>query len=203
MTCIPTDSKAFIKPFEGADVTCLIVDVTAWFGADEIISILKQKGPFVLNSLPCSQKAAWKQIEPNVMSDKLFITSLGVRMLIDKSQQHNVYGNSLNNNCFYNNVLIDNNGLEKCSINNRFTNYSNNVLLDNNGLEKCSINNRFPNCSQQTLCPSLHNLGNVFINEAIYDSRAYPQLELINQLINQIYNVVVLKQTIPTPTTPV
>lgn len=42
MTSIPADSKAFIKPFEGTDVICLVIDVVAWFGADEIASILNQ-----------------------------------------------------------------------------------------------------------------------------------------------------------------
>jgi len=45
----------------------------------------------------------------------------------------------------------------------------------------------------------MHRLGNIFIDEAIYDSRAYPELEEINHKINRIYDIV-LERSIAPPT---
>lgn len=162
MASIPADSKAFIKPFEGTDVTCLILDVVAWFGVDEIVSILNQNLCSAIKNLPESQKAMWKQLEPQVHSEKQFITALGVRILIGRID----YAPPQQPSCsasYYNNTLID-------------SYPSNNV------------------CSRFELNKSLHNLGNIFINEAIYDVRAYQQLDEINSKINRIYDILLQRE---------
>lgn len=166
MASIPADSKAFIKPFEGTDVTCLVLDVVAWFGADEIASILKQNLCTVVKSLPASQKALWKQLEPQVNSEKQFITSLGVRMLIGKSQTVDcVPGPSHHTIDQY-----------------QSANYLTSSV--------CYNQPRFE------LTRSLHNLGNIFINEAVYDVRAYPQLDEVNCKINRIFDVILARETV-------
>nr|QBH66114.1 hypothetical protein PhopGVgp019 [Phthorimaea operculella granulovirus]QBH66244.1 hypothetical protein PhopGVgp019 [Phthorimaea operculella granulovirus]QBH66374.1 hypothetical protein PhopGVgp019 [Phthorimaea operculella granulovirus]QBH66504.1 hypothetical protein PhopGVgp019 [Phthorimaea operculella granulovirus] len=148
MASIPADSKAFIKPFEGNDVTCLVLDAVAWFGADEIVSILKQTMSSAMRMLPLSQKALWRQLEPQVNSEKQFITALGVRMLIGREK--NVEPQSCSS--YYNNCMV-----------------------------QCPPP-RFE------LSPSLHSLGNIFVNETIYDARAYPMYEEVNSKINRIYD---------------
>ncbi|AKN80775.1 polyhedron envelope protein 1 [Diatraea saccharalis granulovirus] len=163
MSSIPADSKAFIKPFEGTDVTCLLVDVVIWFGADEIMSILHQNPCTALKNLPLSQKALWKQLEPCVNSEKQFISGLGVRMLIGRSQ--NIECNTpCSPPSFYNNTQIES--------------------------TVCHNQPRFE------LSCSLHNLGNIFIDEAIYDSRAYPQLEEVNCKINRIYDILLEREVV-------
>jgi len=161
MTSIPADSKAFIKPFEGTDVTCLLEDAVIWFGADEIMSILNQNPCSALKNLPLSQKALWKQLEPDVHSEKQFVSSLGVRMLIGRAQS----------------VDVD-------SCNPHPPSYYNNAQLDNYTSSVCHNQPRFE------LSCSMHNLGNIFIDEAIYDSRAYPQVEEVNYKINRIYDII-------------
>ncbi|APO13903.1 PEP-1 [Plodia interpunctella granulovirus] len=169
MASIPADSKAFIKPFEGTDVTCLIVDVVAWFGADEVVAILNQNLSSALKNLPLSQKALWRQIEPQVNSDKQFITSLGVRLLIGRSQNIECGGANVapsSSKSYYNNTLLD-----TCPAS-----------------TVCYNNPRFE------LSRSMHNFGNIFINEAIYDARAYPQLEEVYSQINRIYDLLLSRE---------
>ncbi|ACZ63506.1 PEP1 [Pieris rapae granulovirus Wuhan] len=201
MTSIPADSKAFIKPFEGTDVICLVIDVVAWFGADEIASILNQNLRKVFKSLPASQKALWKQLEPQINSEKQFISSLAVRLLIGNNKNNDFEGQ--NNSCFTPSSCTkprsscfkpssscfkqtDCFNEPKCSLNS-----SNSVT---------TYKKERPNCNQSTFCPkfkiceSLHNLGNIFINEAIYDVRAYPQIDEINCKINQIYNILLQQE---------
>ncbi|ABC61151.1 PEP [Choristoneura occidentalis granulovirus] len=162
MASIPADSKAFLKPFEGTDVTCLILDVVAWFGADEIVSILNQNLCTAIKNLPSSQKAMWKQLEPQVHSEKQFITSLGVRILIGRIDSVVPQPPLSCHASYYNNTLIE----------------------------------PYPSTSTRfDLSRSLHNLGNIFINEAIYDVRAYPQLDENNVKINKIYNILLKRNT--------
>lgn len=168
MASIPADSKAFIKPFKGNDVTCLILDLVAWFGADEIVSILNQNLCSAIKNLPPSQKALWKQLEPQVNSEKQFISSLGVRILIGRVQNIECGTPTPPSSCqYYNNTIIE-----------QFPSTS----------TVCYNQPRF----ELTAC--LHNLGNIFINEAIYDIRAYPQIEEINNKINKI-NDILLQRT--------
>lgn len=174
MASIPAESKAFIKPFEGTDVTCLVLDVVAWFGADEIISILNQNLCTAIKNIPLSQKALWKQLEPYVNSEKQFITSLGVRILIGRAQ---------NIDC----VPVPPPPSLSCP-----PQYYNNTPIDVYQLPENSTL-----CYNQTkfeLSPSLHNLGNIFINEAVYDTRAYPQYDDVNNKINRIYNILVQRE---------
>nr|QGY99461.1 ORF20 [Cydia pomonella granulovirus]QGZ00029.1 ORF20 [Cydia pomonella granulovirus] len=231
MASIPADSKAFIKPFEGTDVTCLILDVVAWFGADEIVSILNQNLCSAIKNLPLSQKALWRQLEPQVHSEKQFITSLGVRMLIGRAQ--NIECKTPQQTCnivagqrresfvphtasYYNNTpIIDPNSSTACSTNpcaqnNPLTNttctlaptnYINNYPTN---YPPCNYPNNFPaNAPTSSVCynqprfelsPCLHNLGNIFIDEAIYDARAYPQLEEVNCKINRIYDILLNRE---------
>ncbi|QOD39983.1 calyx/pep-1 [Matsumuraeses phaseoli granulovirus] len=170
MAFIPADSKAYIKPFEGTDVTCLLLDVVEWFGADEIMSILNQNTCSTLRSIPASQKALWKQLEPRISSEKQFITALGVRMLIGRSQNIDFVPPQPPPPCtsvsYYNNTPLD----QYPSVN-----YPASTV--------CFNQPRFE------LSKSMHNLGNIFINEAIYDVRAYPELDEINSKINRIYTI--------------
>lgn len=162
MASIPADSKAFIKPFEGTDVTCLIIDVVAWFGADEIVSILNQNAHSNLKHLPQSQKAMWRQLESQVQSDKLFVSSLGVRMLIGGAQN--------NNHHHYDAASV---------------------------LDTASPSRTAAACHNQTrfdISRALHKLGNIFIDEAVYDARAYPQIDQVNSKINRIYEILVLRE---------
>lgn len=176
MASIPAESKAFIKPFEGTDVTCLMLDVVAWFGADEIVSILNQNLCTAVKNIPLSQKALWKQLEPYVNSEKQFITSLGVRILIGRAQ---------NIDC----VPV----VPPSSCPPHTTSYYNNTPID----FYQSPESTSTVCYNQTkfeLSPMLHNLGNIFINEAVYDTRAYPQYDDINSKINRIYNILVQRE---------
>ncbi|AIS92020.1 polyhedron envelope protein 1 [Erinnyis ello granulovirus] len=174
MASIPAESKAFIKPFEGTDVTCLVLDVVAWFGVDEIVSILNQNLCTAIKNIPLSQKALWKQLEPCVNSEKQFITSLGVRILIGRAQ---------NIEC----VPVPPPAYPP------HTSYYNNTPID------------FFQSTDSTLCYNqpkfelsqmLHNLGNIFINEAVYDTRAYPLLDEVNTKINRIYNILVEREQV-------
>nr|UYX49649.1 polyhedron envelope protein 1 [Darna trima granulovirus] len=178
MTSIPADSKAFIKPFEGTDVTCLVLDVVAWFGADEIVSILNQNLCTAVKNLPSSQKALWKQLEPQVHSEKQFISSLGVRMLIGRTQNVDCLPlppPSCSNVTYYNNTPIDH------------------YYSQPSSSSVCHNQPRFD------LTRSMHNLGNIFIDEAIYDARAYPQLEEVNYKINKIYDILLARENNNTP----
>ncbi|QBQ01568.1 pep-1 [Hyphantria cunea granulovirus] len=169
MATIPADSRAFIKPFEGVDVTCLINDVVAWFGFDEISSILNTNPCTAIKTLPLSQKAMWKDLEPQVHSEKMFITSLGVRLLIIKTSQHIETCSSTSDastNVYYHNTPTDNN---------RHHHHLNHHHKNNT--YHCEIS-----CAR-------HKLGNIFINEAIYDARAYPELEDIKTKINRIHDI--------------
>lgn len=186
MASIPADSKAFIKPFEGTDVTCLLVDVVMWFGADEINSILCLNLCSSLKNLPHSQKALWKQLEPQVNSEKQFISGLGVRLLIARSldvdvpPHHGGCGHHHSGSCGpHNNVC----GLYSAP---HFQSYYNNTPID----VPCTSSSYCPPMPKFELNPCLHKLGNIFIDEAIYDSRAYPELEEINCKINRIYDIV-------------
>lgn len=170
MSSIPAESRAFIKPFDGIDVTCLVVDIVAWFGLDEIISILNQNACTAYKSLPVSQKALWRQLEPQVHSEKQFITALGVRMLIGRLQNIDCTPQSTCGPAYYNNTVLD----QYPS-----ANYPTSSVCYNQ--PKFELNT------------SLHNLGNIFINEAIYDIRAYPQLEEVNSKMNRIYDILLIR----------
>nr|AUF82024.1 hypothetical protein [Cryptophlebia leucotreta granulovirus] len=191
MASIPADSKAFIKPFEGTDVTCLILDVVAWFGADEILSILNQNLCSALKYLPTSQKALWKQLEPQVQSEKQFITSLGVRLLIGRSQNIECHTDHHHKRCRspspHRKKCRSPSPRRKHQENCQTVSYYHNTPID-----------PYPTSSTSTVCHNqprfelstrLHNLGNTFIDEAIYDVRAYPQLDEVNVKINRIYDI--------------
>lgn len=169
MACIPADSKAFIKPFEGTDVTCLVIDVVAYFGADEINSILNTNSCNSLKLIPNNQKALWRDIEPQVCSEKVFLTALGVRLLITKLQHVDVVPPPSPYPSFYNNTQLN----------------------------QPSTSTVCYNYPRFDLSKSLHNLGNIFINEAIYDLRAYPELENINNKLNSINDLLINKEPAP------
>ncbi|UXX41825.1 pep-1 [Psilogramma increta granulovirus] len=177
MASIPAESRAFIKPFEKTDVTCLVLDVVAWFGADEIVSILNQNMCTAIKNIPLSQKALWKQLEPSINSEKLFITSLAVRILIGRAQNIDCVPvppppscTLPHTNSYYNNTPID---------------------LYQQLPESSTLCYNQPKFELSSM---LHNLGNIFINEAVYDTRAYPQYDDVNVKINKIYNILVQKE---------
>lgn len=146
------DSKVFIKSFQGVDVPCLVLDeAVAWFGADEIFTILDHKQH--LKHLPFTQKARWRDLEPQVRSDKWFVSALGVRLLIAKQQQDGSGGPE-----FYNNTPLDRNRQSHIEVS-----------------------------------ETAHVLGNSFINEALFDARAYHLLESVALKLQQIYNYVVVQ----------
>lgn len=195
MASIPADSKAFIKPFEGTDVTCLLVDVVIWFGADEINSILNLNLCSSLKNLPHSQKALWKQLEPQVNSEKQFISGLGVRMLIARGQDIEVSPNCDHHHSGscgpHNNVC----GLYSAP--NYQSYYHNTPIEDPCSSSSLSHPHHPPPRFELSQC--LHKLGNIFINEAIYDSRAYPELDEINYKINRIYDIIFERNNVPVP----
>lgn len=162
MTSIPADSKAFLKPFEGVDVTCLILDVVAWFGFDEIVSILGRNLCGYLKHIPHTQKALWKQLECQVQSEKQFVSSLGVRLLIAKALEVEVPPPP-----------------PPC-----FPSYYNNTPFD-----APSTSSVCHNVPRFEVSKTLHNLGNIFIDEAVYDTRAYPDLDRVHYKINRIYDI--------------
>lgn len=177
MTTIPAESRAYIKPFEGTDVICLLDDCVEWFDIDSIASVLCTNVCQALKQLPRSQKALWKELEPEVNSEKQFITSLGVRLLIAKTQEVDVVPPCQPPSAppcasyYYNTPLED----EQCA-----------------STSSCRRNRSHQHHRPKyELSPAMHNLGNIFINEAIYDIRAYKELEEIDQKINKIYDLVV------------
>ncbi|AKR17489.1 PEP-1 [Mocis latipes granulovirus] len=176
MTTIPAESSAYIKPFDGTDIICLLEDCVEWFDIDSIASVLCTNVCHALKQLPRSQKALWKELEPNVNSEKQFITSLGVRLLIAKTQEVDVVPPPRPStppcaSYYYNTPLED----EQCA-----------------STSSCRRNrNHQHHRPKYELSPTMHNLGNIFINEAIYDIRAYRALEDIDHKINKIYDLVV------------
>ncbi|AAS82720.1 ORF18 [Agrotis segetum granulovirus] len=206
MACIPADSKAFIKPFEGTDVTCLVADCVVWFGADEISSILNLNLCNSIKHLPYNQKCLWKDLEPQVNSEKQFVSGLGVRLLIAKTQE--VGGDDFrrrrssrgrrrrSSHC--NKRRSSRCGRRRSSSRERRNSrdclaYYNNTPLDIPCAPlSCTLPPRFE------LSECMHKLGNIFINEAIYDSRAYPDLDNINYKINKIYDLVLDKSNVIT-----
>ncbi|AMF83768.1 pep-1 [Cnaphalocrocis medinalis granulovirus] len=194
MATIPAESKAFIKPFEGTDVTCLILDVVAWFGADEIVSIINQNLCHHIKSLPSTLKATWKQLEPQVQSEKQFINSLGVRLLIAKTLHGDVpplpppicsSASPSQPSCasYYNNMPI---------------NTTSSLQARVSGATAPAVAQITPPITCYELAHTLHKLGNIFINEAIFDSRAYPLYEEINIKTNRIYNILLQRDLLNT-----
>ncbi|ABQ51958.1 hypothetical protein SlGVgp015 [Spodoptera litura granulovirus] len=212
MATIPADSRAFIKPFEGIDVTCLVSDVVAWFGADEICSILCLNTCQVLKNLPYCEKALWKEIEPCVDSEKIFITSLGVRLLIAKSLEVEVNPRRRRScRCKPNRCKCRRSPSpprrrrsSQCrrspSPRRRSPSPNESLYYYNTLCDRPSTHNHHHHHHVKfDITPKLHKLGNVFINEAIYDLRAYHELDEINCKINRIYDIL----TQPPITTPI
>lgn len=218
MTTIPTDSRAYIKPFEGTDIICLLVDCVEWFDADSIATVLCLNVCHALKQLPKSQKALWKDLEPEVSSEKQFITSLGVRLLICRTQECEILP-SPPRPCspprppctYYYNTPVDH---EPEPFFCRRRSRSKSPPCRRRSKSPCRRKSNSP-CRRRSqspcprrqsreqhhhhhhnhpkfdLSPAMHNLGNIFINEAVYDLRAYCELEEIDHKINKIYDLVV------------
>ncbi|AJK91677.1 pep1 [Spodoptera frugiperda granulovirus] len=194
MATIPAESRAYIKPFEGTDIVCLLIDCVEWFDVDGVSSVLNLNVCHALKQLPRSQKALWKELEPEVHSEKQFITSLGVRLLIAKTQQE----------C----EIVSRRRSRSCSpVKPSPCTYYYNTPVDDDAGPSCGRKRRRSSRHHHHHYPkfeishAMHNFGNIFINEAVYDLRAYCELEEIDQKINRIYDLVVQQNQNNNPVT--
>ncbi|AQQ80285.1 PEP [Betabaculovirus altermyunipunctae] len=210
MATIPAESRAYIKPFEGTDIICLLLDCVEWFDIDGVCSVLCLSACQALKQLPRCLKAVWKDLEPEVNSDKHFIASLGVRLLIAKTKECEVVPPPCipppppclppPTPCtYYYNTPVEDQlcGRRKsqCGSGRRRRSSSSCRRRRRSSSPSCSRRSsrrhHHHNQPKFELSHTMHNFGNIFVNEAVYDIRGYAEIEVIDQKINKIYDLVV------------
>lgn len=76
-------SCPFVRPFDGIDVSLILEDMTLWVGADETLKILRLPS-HALHSLPECERTTLRRLQPCVESNKIYVTLLGVGILISR-----------------------------------------------------------------------------------------------------------------------